>query len=54
MAHIIIVPRDPYDEFYEIFYINEGTKTRLSAIHKNFIPTAEWFYRADGLDVRIY
>lgn len=54
MAHIIMVPRDPYDEFYEIFYIDKGTKQQLAAIHKNFIPTAEWFYRAEGLDVRIY
>lgn len=51
MTHIELVARLPY---YDIIYVNAGTRQNLGSVGEDLVPTAEWFYRAEGLEVRIY
>jgi len=50
MAHVELVARLPY---YDVYYVNNGLRLHMGSISENLIPTAEWFYRAEGLEVRI-
>jgi hypothetical protein len=50
MAHIELTARLP---FYDIYYVNGDSKQHLGSISENLVPTAEWFYRAEGLRVWI-